>query len=69
MKGMPFLERKVPPNCSWIQVRNIMNKNVVALPQVTTVGAIVHVLKNTKHNGFPVVDPDFNSEEVNEIKF
>ncbi|XP_073974800.1 H(+)/Cl(-) exchange transporter 7-like isoform X2 [Rhodnius prolixus] len=63
MKGMPFLERKVPPNCSWIQVRNIMNKNVVALPQVTTVGAIVHVLKNTKHNGFPVVDPDFNSEE------
>ncbi|XP_073974803.1 H(+)/Cl(-) exchange transporter 7-like isoform X1 [Rhodnius prolixus] len=63
MKGMPFLERTVPPNCSWIPVRNIMNKNVVALPQVTTVGAIVHVLKNSKHNGFPVVDPDFSSEE------
>uniref|UniRef100_T1I2Q7 CBS domain-containing protein n=1 Tax=Rhodnius prolixus TaxID=13249 RepID=T1I2Q7_RHOPR len=23
MKGMPFLERKVPPNCSWIQLGDI----------------------------------------------
>uniref|UniRef100_T1I6S5 Chloride channel protein n=1 Tax=Rhodnius prolixus TaxID=13249 RepID=T1I6S5_RHOPR len=63
MKGMPLLQKTVPPYCSWIPVQNIMNTNVIALPKVTTVGAIVNVLKNTKHNGFPVVDPDFSSEE------
>uniref|UniRef100_T1H7S1 Chloride channel protein n=1 Tax=Rhodnius prolixus TaxID=13249 RepID=T1H7S1_RHOPR len=63
MKGMPLLEKRPPPYCSWILVKEVMNQQVVALTKDTTVGQILKVLKTTKHNGFPIVDQNFISYE------
>ncbi|KAJ7946528.1 Chloride channel protein [Quillaja saponaria] len=56
MKGLPYLEAHAEP-----YMRNLVASDVVSGPLVTfsgveKVGTILHILKVTKHNGFPVID-------------
>ncbi|XAR49309.1 hypothetical protein NMG60_11032472 [Bertholletia excelsa] len=61
MKGLPFLEAHAEP-----YMRNLVAGDVVSGPLMTfsgveKVGNIVHSLKLTRHNGFPVIDePPFS---------
>lgn len=62
MKGLPFLENHAEP-----YMRNIVAGDVVSGPLITfsgveKVGNIIHALKMTDHNGFPVVEePPFSN--------
>ncbi|ONK77356.1 uncharacterized protein A4U43_C02F5680 [Asparagus officinalis] len=66
MKGLPFMEAHAEP-----YMRNLVAGDVVLGPLITfsgveRVGNIIHALKLTGHNGFPVVDepPFSNSPEL-----
>ncbi|GLT44507.1 hypothetical protein SLA2020_183980 [Shorea laevis] len=56
MKGLPYLEAHAEP-----YMRNLVASDVVSGPLVTfsgveKVGNILHALRKTGHNGFPVID-------------
>ncbi|KAF6138756.1 hypothetical protein GIB67_040888 [Kingdonia uniflora] len=63
LKGLPFLDVHLEP---WI--RNLTEELIDAKPALVTlcgeekVSRIVEVLKNTTHNGFPVVDQGFSHQ-------
>jgi CBS domain-containing protein len=56
MKHIPFLEPE--PNVAMMRLRcfQVMKKPVVCLPAQMTVGELVVLLRETHHNGFPVVE-------------
>lgn len=58
LKGLPFLEAHPEPWMRNITVGELADHKpaVVTLSGIEKVGRIVEVLKNTTHNGFPVVD-------------
>ncbi|KAL3829491.1 hypothetical protein ACJIZ3_018293 [Penstemon smallii] len=58
LKGLPFLEANPEPWMRNITVGELadVKPSVVTLSGIEKVGRIVEVLKNTTHNGFPVVD-------------
>ncbi|CAM8992282.1 unnamed protein product [Rhodiola kirilowii] len=58
LKGLPFLEGHPEPWMRNITVGELADVKppVVSLRGVEKVGRIVEVLKNTTHNGFPVID-------------
>lgn len=64
MKGLPFMEAHAEP-----YMRNLVAGDVVSGPLITfdgveKVGNIMHALKFTGHNGFPVVDqPPFSDAQ------
>ena len=61
LKGLPYMEAHAEP-----YMRNLVASNVVLGPLITfsgveKVGTILHALKITRHNGFPVIDePPFS---------
>lgn len=61
LKGLPYMEAHAEP-----YMRNLVASDVVSGPLVTfsgveKVGNIMHALKITRHNGFPVIDePPFS---------
>lgn len=66
LKGLPYMEAHAEP-----YMRSLVASDVVAGPLVTfsgveKVGNILHALKITRHNGFPVLDepPFSNSPEL-----
>ncbi|KAL1553299.1 hypothetical protein AAHA92_13992 [Salvia divinorum] len=58
LKGLPFLDAHPEPWMRNITVGELADHKpaVVTLSGIEKVGRIVEVLKNTTHNGFPVVD-------------
>nr|DAD30592.1 TPA_asm: hypothetical protein HUJ06_009443 [Nelumbo nucifera] len=60
MKGLPFLEAHPEPWMRNLTVGELADSKpaVVTLHGVEKVSRIVEVLRNTKHNGFPVVDQE-----------
>lgn len=58
LKGLPFLDAHPEPWMRNITVGELADRKpaVVTLSGIEKVGRIVEVLKNTTHNGFPVVD-------------
>lgn len=58
LKKLPFLESSLHNLglLTYQDVSQIMTSNVVTLKEVDTVKNILHVLKTTGHNGFPVVN-------------
>ena len=56
LKGIPLLAWEPPPSVEPIYASEVMASPVVTFKSVETVANIVHVLKTTTHNGFPVVD-------------
>ncbi|GER33492.1 chloride channel [Striga asiatica] len=66
LKGLPFLDAHPEPWMRNITVGELVDVKpaVVSLNGVEKVGRIVEVLKNTTHNGFPVVDTGNGANEL-----
>lgn len=60
LKGLPFLDANPVPWMRNLTVGELVDAKppVVTLRGVEKVGRVVDVLRNTTHNGFPVVDDD-----------
>ncbi|XP_062185782.1 putative chloride channel-like protein CLC-g isoform X2 [Phragmites australis] len=61
LKGFPHLEGYAEPYMRQLSVSDIVTGPLQTFSGIEKVGHIVHVLKTTGHNGFPVVDePPFS---------
>ncbi|KAF3659606.1 Chloride channel protein CLC-c [Capsicum annuum] len=61
MKGLPYLEAHAEPYMRQLVAGDVCSGPLVTFSGVEKVGNIVHALKFTGHNGFPVVDaPPFS---------
>ncbi|KAJ8625352.1 hypothetical protein MRB53_033882 [Persea americana] len=56
MKGLPYMEAHAEPYMRHLVARDVVSGPLVSFSGVEKVGNIVHALKMTGHNGFPVVD-------------
>ncbi|EEC78120.1 hypothetical protein OsI_17660 [Oryza sativa Indica Group] len=63
--GFPYLEGHVEPYMRQLSVSDVVTGPLQAFNGIEKVGHIVHVLRTTGHNGFPVVDePPFSDSPV-----
>ncbi|KAF3617177.1 Chloride channel protein CLC-b [Capsicum annuum] len=61
MKGLPFLEAHAEPYMRNLVAGDVCSGPLLSFSGVEKVGNIVHALKYTRHNGFPVIDePPFS---------
>lgn len=56
LKGFPYLEAHAEPYMRQLTVGDVVTGPLQIFHGIEKVGNIVHVLKTTGHNGFPVVD-------------
>ncbi|CAI9100876.1 OLC1v1038063C1 [Oldenlandia corymbosa var. corymbosa] len=64
-KGLPYLEAHAEPYMRQLTVADVVTGPLQVFNGIEKVGNIVHVLKTTGHNGFPVVDePPFSVTPV-----
>lgn len=56
MKGLPYLEAHAEPYMRQLTAGDVVTGPLVTFAGIEKVGNIVQVLRNTKHNGFPVID-------------
>ena len=54
-KNVPFLVETVPRSHMHLRARDVMAHNISYLPQNPTVNQIANVLRETEHNGFPIM--------------
>ncbi|KAK4753926.1 hypothetical protein SAY87_002030 [Trapa incisa] len=55
-KGFPYLENHAEPYMRQLTVGDVVTGPLQTLNGIEKVGNIVHILRNTRHNGFPVVN-------------
>ncbi|KAK2661906.1 hypothetical protein Ddye_000480 [Dipteronia dyeriana] len=61
MKGLPYLEAHAEPYMRHLVASHVVSGPLVSFSGVEKVGNILHALKLTRHNGFPVIDePPFS---------
>lgn len=61
MKGLPFMEAHGEPYMRHLVARDVVSGPLVSFSGVEKVGNIIHALKMTGHNGFPVInEPPFS---------
>ncbi|CAL9112842.1 unnamed protein product [Musa acuminata var. zebrina] len=61
LKGFPFMEAHAEPYMRNLKAGDVVSGPLITLAGVEKVGNIVHALKWTRHNGFPVVnEPPFS---------
>lgn len=56
LKGFPYLETHVEPYMRQLTVSDVVTGPLQLFHGIEKVSNIVHVLRTTRHNGFPVVD-------------
>ncbi|KAH9318528.1 hypothetical protein KI387_020297, partial [Taxus chinensis] len=56
MKGFPYLEAHAEPYMRHLTAGDVVTGPLVTFSGIEKVGNIFQVLKNTNHNGFPVID-------------
>ncbi|KAE8697413.1 Chloride channel protein CLC-c [Hibiscus syriacus] len=56
LKGLPYMEAHAEPYMKHLVARDIVSGPLITFSGVEKVGNIVHALKTTGHNGFPVID-------------
>ncbi|XP_071725568.1 chloride channel protein CLC-c-like [Rutidosis leptorrhynchoides] len=56
MKGLPFLEPHAEPYMRQLVAGDVVSGPLISFTGVEKVGNIVHSLRLTSHNGFPVID-------------
>ncbi|XP_020405994.1 chloride channel protein CLC-c isoform X1 [Zea mays] len=60
MKGLPYLEVHAEPCTRSLVAGDVVSGPLVTFSSVERVGTVVHTLRSTGHNGFPVIeDPPF----------
>lgn len=65
LKGFPYLETHAEPYMRQLAVSDVITGPLQFFYGVEKVGNIVHVLKTTRHHGFPVIDePPFSDSPV-----
>lgn len=65
LKGFPLLQGHVDPYMRQLTVSDIVTGPLQLFNGVEKVGNVVHILKTTGHNGFPVIDePPFSDSPV-----
>jgi hypothetical protein len=55
-KNIPIINKGIPKNNRSIKASQIMNASPASLQFVTTVAQVWHYIKNSTHNGFPVLN-------------
>ncbi|KAJ6912887.1 chloride channel-like family protein [Populus alba x Populus x berolinensis] len=55
-KGFPYLEAHTEPYMRQLTVGDVVRGPLQIFQGIEKVGKIVHVLRTTRHNGFPVID-------------
>ncbi|KAE8007897.1 hypothetical protein FH972_004454 [Carpinus fangiana] len=61
MKGLPYMEAHAEPYMRHLVASDVASGPLVTFSGVEKVGTILHALKITRHNGFPVIDePPFS---------
>ncbi|MBA0619649.1 hypothetical protein Godav_005467 [Gossypium davidsonii] len=61
LKGLPYMEAHPEPYMKHLIARDVVTGPLITFSGVEKVGNILHALKNTGHNGFPVIDePPFS---------
>jgi len=63
LKGLPYLESHPDSLAHHVTAAEAAGHPAVTLGRVERVGAIVDVLKNTKHNGFAVIERGMDGEQ------
>lgn len=56
LKGLPYLESHAEPYMRNLVARDVVSGPLITFSGIETVGAILHALRTTGHNGFPVID-------------
>ncbi|KAF5727646.1 Chloride channel CLC-c -like protein [Tripterygium wilfordii] len=66
MKGLPYMEAHAEPYMRHLVARDVITGPLISFNGVEKVGNILHALKTTGHNGFPVIDepPFCNASEL-----
>lgn len=61
IKGLPYLEAHAEPYMRYLVAGDVVSGPLVLFSGVEKVGNILHALRTTGHNGFPVIDePPFS---------
>lgn len=62
IKGLPFMEAHAEPYMSHLVTGDVVSGPLVTFSGVEKVGNILHALRETRHNAFPVIDePPFSN--------
>ncbi|XP_042518001.1 putative chloride channel-like protein CLC-g isoform X1 [Macadamia integrifolia] len=56
LKGLPYLETHAEPYMRQLSVSDVVTGPLQVFNGIEKVSNIVHILKTTRHNGFPVID-------------
>ncbi|KAF5469682.1 hypothetical protein F2P56_013737 [Juglans regia] len=56
IKGLPYMEAHAEPYMRHLVARDVITGPLVTFSGIEKVGNILHALKTTGHNGFPVID-------------
>ncbi|KAJ6309255.1 hypothetical protein OIU76_018781 [Salix suchowensis] len=56
LKGLPYMESHAEPYMKHLIASDVVTGPLVSFSGVEKIGNILHVLRVTKHNGFPVID-------------
>ncbi|XP_027357607.1 chloride channel protein CLC-c-like isoform X2 [Abrus precatorius] len=56
IKGLPYLEAHAEPYMRNLVTRDVLSGPLITFYGIEKVGNILHALKTTGHNGFPVID-------------
>ncbi|KAK8707157.1 hypothetical protein V6N13_058221 [Hibiscus sabdariffa] len=62
VKGFPYLETHAEPYMRQLTVADVVSGPLQLCHGIEKVGNIVHILRTTRHHGFPVVDASPDSE-------
>ncbi|GMI97651.1 chloride channel G [Hibiscus trionum] len=62
VKGFPYLETHAEPYMRQMTVADVVSGPLQLCHGIEKVGNIVHILKTTRHHGFPVIDASPHSE-------
>ncbi|XWS41229.1 hypothetical protein CRYUN_Cryun17cG0063300 [Craigia yunnanensis] len=61
LKGLPYMEAHAEPYMKHLVARDVVSGPLIIFSGVENVGNILHALRTTGHNGFPVIDePPFS---------
>ncbi|XP_057491864.1 chloride channel protein CLC-c-like [Actinidia eriantha] len=61
LKGLPYMEAHAEPYMKQLIARDVISGPLIIFSGVEKVGTIIHALRTTAHNGFPVIDePPFS---------
>ncbi|KAI5557800.1 hypothetical protein BDE02_18G127800 [Populus trichocarpa] len=62
LKGLPYMEAHAEPYMRHLVARDVVSSPLVTFLGIEKVGNILHALRTTGHNGFPVIDePPFSN--------